>query len=314
MLSCCVPLSQVKEQGITISIFKCLAECNGAAVETFSQYPKMTLQSFRDDVVASTSQNACNQALVVSYSRIELGQTGDGHFSPIGAYSSDLDAVLILDVARFKYPAHWVPLEVVFKAMQRHDPVTNKPRGYFVFKPALVNAAVVFFLRIHLRSTCAFFRFKKLLSNPAIRFETQRVACTKSDDISHVVACFFSNIPDGILKSLVMDDYMAFNFDSCGYIPHDYKGKLESFQAEAEKLPLYQTVSETLLSHFPADSQPHHFLSFMFFMAFPIGSICDCSQHFKIQASNELLTEIELLGKQFELLVKYGHAEDSCCS
>jgi hypothetical protein len=26
--------------------------------------------------------------------------------------------VLILDVARFKYPPHWVPLEVLYEAMQ----------------------------------------------------------------------------------------------------------------------------------------------------------------------------------------------------
>ena len=38
-----------------------------------------------------------------------LGQTGDGHFSPIGGYDAASDQVLLLDVARFKYPPHWVP-------------------------------------------------------------------------------------------------------------------------------------------------------------------------------------------------------------
>lgn len=40
--------------------------------------------------------------LVVSYSRKELLQTGDGHFSPIGAYDVASDMVLVLDTARFK--------------------------------------------------------------------------------------------------------------------------------------------------------------------------------------------------------------------
>ena len=47
------------------------------------------------------------------------------HFSPIGGYHAGEDMVLILDVARFKYPPHWVKTETLFKAMLRHDSVTN---------------------------------------------------------------------------------------------------------------------------------------------------------------------------------------------
>ena len=42
------------------------------------------------------------EVVVVSYSRKLLGQTGDGHYSPIGGYHRASDHVLILDVARFK--------------------------------------------------------------------------------------------------------------------------------------------------------------------------------------------------------------------
>ena len=38
--------------------------------------------------------------MIVSYSRKALGQTGDGHYSPIGGYHAATDQVLILDVAR----------------------------------------------------------------------------------------------------------------------------------------------------------------------------------------------------------------------
>ena len=40
------------------------------------------------------------QVMIVSYSRKALGQTGDGHYSPIGGYHSATDQVLVLDVAR----------------------------------------------------------------------------------------------------------------------------------------------------------------------------------------------------------------------
>ena len=40
--------------------------------------------------------------------------------------------VLIMDVARFKYPPHWVPLSVLYKAMLDKDTSTDKSRGYLM--------------------------------------------------------------------------------------------------------------------------------------------------------------------------------------
>ena len=37
-----------------------------------------------------------------------MGQTGDGHYSPIAGYNQNNDKVLYLDVARFKYPSYWL--------------------------------------------------------------------------------------------------------------------------------------------------------------------------------------------------------------
>jgi len=39
-----------------------------------------------------------------------------------------------MDVARFKYPPHWVPLSTVFDSMKPNDPVTNRSRGYVILK------------------------------------------------------------------------------------------------------------------------------------------------------------------------------------
>lgn len=40
--------------------------------------------------------------MALGYSRRTLGQTGDGHFSPVAAYAAESDMTLVLDVARFK--------------------------------------------------------------------------------------------------------------------------------------------------------------------------------------------------------------------
>ena len=56
--------------------------------------------------------------MILSYSRKVLNQTGSGHFSPAGAYDPTSDMVLIMDVARFKYPPHWVPLSLLYSSMQ----------------------------------------------------------------------------------------------------------------------------------------------------------------------------------------------------
>ena len=44
--------------------------------------------------------------------------------------------MLLLDVARFKYPPHWVSLELLHRAMTLHDRATSKPRGWVLLRPA----------------------------------------------------------------------------------------------------------------------------------------------------------------------------------
>jgi hypothetical protein len=72
--------------------------------------------------------------IVLNYSRQVLGQTGDGHFSPIGGYHAAKDMVLLMDVARFKYPPHWVKLDLIYEAMKKIDVSINMPRGFVILK------------------------------------------------------------------------------------------------------------------------------------------------------------------------------------
>jgi hypothetical protein len=50
-------------------------------------------------------QAACaspDHVMVVSYARAALGQTGDGHYAPVGGYDPASQMVLLLELARFK--------------------------------------------------------------------------------------------------------------------------------------------------------------------------------------------------------------------
>jgi len=137
MLNCCVDLEQVKLTGITFGTFACLAKCQGLNVSAVHG-SNSTIDGFRRVVrqtcTASSSSARTQPAsfLIVSYTRKVIGQTGTGHFSPIGAYDEASDHVLVLDTARFKYGPHWVPLKLVFEAMLPLDPSTGKSRGYMV--------------------------------------------------------------------------------------------------------------------------------------------------------------------------------------
>jgi len=137
MLNCCIDIETVKQTGITFTTFACLAKCQGLDVNA-TYASDSTLQDFRRTVKETCTNSPPSQTsqptsfLAVSYSRKTVGQTGSGHFSPIGAYDEASDNVLLLDTARFKYGPHWIPLERMFEAMMPLDPDTGKSRGYVV--------------------------------------------------------------------------------------------------------------------------------------------------------------------------------------
>ena len=67
--------------------------------------------------------------MIVNLSRKVLGQSGAGHFCPIGGYDEKTRKVLLLDTARFKYPPHWVDIELLYESIyeKRGD---GEPRGF----------------------------------------------------------------------------------------------------------------------------------------------------------------------------------------
>lgn len=131
MLLACVPFDW--SNGINLEQFAHLVECNGALARPFTAGgPHAGLQDFRNCIRRACSpQGAETSRVAINFSRARLGQTGDaGHFSPIAAYHEGMDAVLVMDVARFKYPPFWAPVPLIWEAMTDIDPSTGCSRGY----------------------------------------------------------------------------------------------------------------------------------------------------------------------------------------
>lgn len=71
--------------------------------------------------------------LLVNYQRAHLGQKRMGHISPVAAYHAPSDRVLVLDVAAYRYPPVWVPVDTLWEAMDAPlNEDTTVTRGYVV--------------------------------------------------------------------------------------------------------------------------------------------------------------------------------------
>jgi hypothetical protein len=62
----------------------------------------------------------------------------------VGGYHAEKDMVLILDVARFKYPPHWVSLPLLWQALGLLDASTGLSRGFALLRVSPVHTPVLF--------------------------------------------------------------------------------------------------------------------------------------------------------------------------
>lgn len=77
------------------------------------------LTRFRESVIRNLATPG--NFLVVNYDRKALKQEGGGHISPIAAYHTESDYVLIFDVNPSLYNPVWVNLEDLYQAMNTFD-------------------------------------------------------------------------------------------------------------------------------------------------------------------------------------------------
>ena len=87
-----------------------------------------TLEAFRDTLQRNLSTSG--DYLLVNYQREVLGQGKVGHISPLAAYDRDSDSVLVMDTSAHHYPLTWVPLPLLFKAMNTTDNSSGEMRGF----------------------------------------------------------------------------------------------------------------------------------------------------------------------------------------
>ena len=78
-----------------------------------------------------------DRRVVANFQRKLLGQEGGGHQSPLAAYDEASDSVLMLDVAKFKYPPAWIGVDELLAAMREIDPDSGKSRGIVVVQKAM---------------------------------------------------------------------------------------------------------------------------------------------------------------------------------
>ncbi|KAI8843655.1 Phytochelatin synthase-domain-containing protein [Chytridium lagenaria] len=193
MLEFCRPIEEIRREGITLPEFECMARCNGLETVT-KRADGVTKEVFIDDIKKASKSRS--EIMVVSYSRNSLNQTGTGHFSPIGGYDEEENKVLIFDVARFKYPAYWVSVDLLWESIHPVDESTGKPRGYTLLKRAsrgMVHSALA---RIATEAPNAWPKLAKAL------VESTPEASSTQPDVQETLQRAFTTIPTEIFEAL----------------------------------------------------------------------------------------------------------------
>ena len=127
---------QVTFGGMSLTDLAGLLVAHGMSVtKTHGDY--LTIEEFRRLVKSNLAREG--DYLLVNYQREVLGQGRVGHISPLGAYDSASDRVLILDTADYKYPFTWVRLETLYAAIREKVPSTGLTRGIIEIRVPLAD-------------------------------------------------------------------------------------------------------------------------------------------------------------------------------
>jgi hypothetical protein len=120
----------MRDGGYQLRQFNEMLQANQLKTKLIVVSNQMELNEVREDFIKNLQ--TAGDYLVVNYRREEVGQSGGAHISPIGAYDSASDSVLILDVNPAAHSWVWIPLSSLFKAMKTFDKVEN--RGYVLIE------------------------------------------------------------------------------------------------------------------------------------------------------------------------------------
>ena len=121
--------NEVNQKGIKLSTMHLILQSYGLQ-NTIFYANKTNFINFKKTLIKALHNN---QYVIVNFFRKSLLQKGAGHHSPIAAYDEQTDQFLILDVARFKYPAFWVKARDLWNAINTKD--DNSFRGFIIITP-----------------------------------------------------------------------------------------------------------------------------------------------------------------------------------
>jgi hypothetical protein len=122
---------QVARQGMDLAQLQGLLASQGVVAQRFHG-DSLSLAQFRWLVQRNLADGS--DRLLVNYHRGALGQEGGGHISPLAAYDRRGDRVLILDVARYRYPPVWVATADLWRAVRTLDSSSGRSRGLVIVR------------------------------------------------------------------------------------------------------------------------------------------------------------------------------------
>jgi Phytochelatin synthase len=121
--------ARVSREGMTLDQLRAVLSGFPVEVKKFRS-SDLTLAQFRDLIRDTTGHS--DRFVLLNFRRVEIGEEGGGHWSPLAAYNAASDSALLLDVARYKYPAVWVPIAQLYAASQAVDNVSGLSRGLVI--------------------------------------------------------------------------------------------------------------------------------------------------------------------------------------
>jgi hypothetical protein len=121
--------AQVSKEGMTLDQLGAALSAFPVDVRKFHA-ADLTLAQFRDLIRDATGHSG--RFALLNFRRVDIGETGGGHWSPLAAYDAASDSALLLDVARYKYPAVWVPVTQLYAGALAVDNVSGLSRGMVI--------------------------------------------------------------------------------------------------------------------------------------------------------------------------------------
>lgn len=119
---------QIQDFGYQLRQLDEMLRANGATTSLTIVDGKKSEHDIRNDLIENLKYRG--NYVIVAYKRDAVGQRGDGHISPLGAYDAESDSFLVLDVNPASAGWVWMPTATLIKGMGTFDTVEN--RGYIL--------------------------------------------------------------------------------------------------------------------------------------------------------------------------------------